>query len=314
MFGFVRGVRVRGRAVVVVLVVAGLLGGVTASSVAAATKTTVTWKVSSLTAGQEKNLSAVASTNSKGVKTWSKTGSCTLSPKSKPTKLTMGTGVSCTLTLKIAKSGKYPAKTSTKKITRKSSTTTTTTTLAPALYSVGQAGPGGGTIFYVDMARAAGSQYFEAACAGWQNNCDGTTVDPLAGWGCYGTEIAGADGTAIGAGGQNTADIVAGCGTAGTAARLADNYSYNGLDDWFLPSKDELNALCKWAYSDTANAVCNDDGSGSLSLTYGGVSDYAYWSSSESADVNAWDQNPASGEQYHHDKGYPYCVRPVRAF
>jgi hypothetical protein len=190
---------------------------------------------------------------------------------------------------------------------------TTTTTVAPALYSVGDPGPGGGTIFYVDMTRAEGSRYFEVACYGWQNNCDGSP-DPLAGWGCYGTEIAGADGTAIGTGEQNTADIVAGCGIAGIAARLADNYGYNGLDDWFLPSKDELNALCKWAYSDTANAVCNDDGSGSLSLTYGGVSDYAYWSSSESADVNAWDQNFASGEQYHHDKGYPYYVRPVRAF
>jgi hypothetical protein len=211
---------------------------------------------------------------------------------------------------------------------------TTTTTIALTCVEggpcvVGDTGPGGGIVFYVADSTQSWGRYLEAACAGWQNNCDGTTieacaelqnnchgttVDPLAGWGCYGTEIAGADGTAIGTGEQNTADIVAGCGIAGIAARLADNYGYNGLDDWFLPSKDELNALCKWAYSDTANAVCNDDGSGSLSLTYGGVSDYAYWSSSESADVNAWDQNFASGEQYHHDKGYPYYVRPVRAF
>ena len=113
MFGFVRG-----RAVVVVLVVAGLLAGVTAGSVTAATSTTVTWKVSSLTAGQVKNLSDVATSNSRGVKTWSKSGSCTLTPKSEPTKLTMGTGT-CTLKLKIAKSGKYLAKTSSKTITRK---------------------------------------------------------------------------------------------------------------------------------------------------------------------------------------------------
>jgi len=117
MFGFVRGVR--GRAVVVVLVVAGLLGGVTAGSVTAATSTTVTWKVSSLTAGQVKSLSAVAKTNSPGGKTWSKKGSCTLTPKSKPTTLTMGSTDSCVLTLKIAKSGKYPAKTVTTTITRK---------------------------------------------------------------------------------------------------------------------------------------------------------------------------------------------------
>ena len=134
MFGFVRGVR--GRAVVVVLVVAGLLGGVTAGSVTAATSTTVTWKVTSLTAGQVKSLSAVAKTNSPGGKTWSKKGSCTLTPKSKPTTLTMGSTGSCTLTLKIAKSGKYPAKTTTAKITLASATTTTTvapvTTTAPS--------------------------------------------------------------------------------------------------------------------------------------------------------------------------------------
>ncbi len=305
MFGFVRGVR--GRAVVVVLVVAALLAGVTASSVAAATKTTVTWKVSSLTAGQEKNLSAVASTNSTGVKTWSKTGSCTLSPKSKPTKLTMGTGVSCTLTLKIAKSAKYPAKTSTKIITKKSATTTTvapttttvaptTTTLAPALYAVGQNGPGGGIVFYVDLTRPAGSQYFEAACAGWQNNCDGATADPTAQWGCYGTEIAGADGTAIGTGEQNTADILAECLTVGIAADLADDYSHNTLDDWFLPSKYELNQMY---IQRTA---------------IGGFSTDYYWSSSEFVDDTAWLQSFVIGGQLNDYKDYPYYVRPVRAF
>lgn len=102
-----------------VLMVAGLLGGVTAGSVTAATSTSVTWKVSSLTVGQVKSLSAVAKTNSPGGKTWSKKGSCTLTPKSKPTKLTMGSTGSCTLTLKIAKSGKYLAKTVTTTITRK---------------------------------------------------------------------------------------------------------------------------------------------------------------------------------------------------
>ena len=81
------------------------------------TKTLVTWGVSSMTPGQVKSLSDIATSNSPGVKTWSKTGSCTLSPKSKPTKLTMGTGASCRLTLKIAKSGNYPAKTSSKTIT-----------------------------------------------------------------------------------------------------------------------------------------------------------------------------------------------------
>ena len=300
MFGFVRGVR--GRAVVVVLVVAGLLAGVTVSSVAAATKTTVTWKVSSLTAGQEKNLSAVASTNSKGVKTWSKTGSCTLSPKSQPTQLTMGTGVSCTLTLKIAKTSKYPAKTSDQTITRKSTVApTTTTTVALTCVTggscdVGYTGPGGGIVFYVDLTRPAGSQYFEAACAGWRNNCDGTTADPQPGWGCQGTRISGADGTLIGTGELNTTHILAGCATADIAADLADDYSRNTLDDWFLPSKDELNQMY---IQQTA---------------IGGFLTNNYWSSSEYDDTGAWYQYFGWGSQYGDYKDATSYVRPVRAF
>ena len=279
MFGFVRG-----RAVVVVFVVAGLVGGVTAGSVAAAQKTTVTWKVSSLKAGQAKNLSNVASTNSPGVKTWSKTGSCVLSPKSKPTKLTMGSTGSCTLKLKIAKSGNYLAKTSSK-------------TIILALYGVGDTGPGDGKIFYVDMTRAVGSQYFEAACAGWQNNCDGMTADPTADWGCNGESIIFADATAIGTGEGNTARIVDGCSDpAGFAADLAADYSNSGESDWFLPSKDELKKL----YINRASV--------------GGFSPDDYWSSSELVDGGAWSQYFTGGNQGNYNKDSTLNVRPVRAF
>ena len=288
-----------------VLTVVGLMGGVAASSVSAATKTTVTWKVSSLTAGQVKSLSAIATSNSSGLKTWSKTGSCVLSPKSKTPKLTMGAGASCTLTLKIAKSGKFPAKTSTKIITRKS-------TVPVPLYSVGDPGPGGGTIFYVDMRRAVGSRYLEVACAGWQNTCDGS-ADPQVAWDCHGTPINGADGTAIGTGELNTTDIVTGCPTTGIAAKVADAYSNNTLDDWFLPSLDELNALCNWAYVDAVGAFCNENGAGSLSLTYGGFSAGGYWSSSELDGYNAWAKYFNSGQSAFTDKYVDWFVRPIRS-
>ena len=297
----------RSRAIVLggVLTVVGLMGGVATSSVSAATKTTVTWKVSSMTPGQVKSLSDVATSNSRGLKTWSKTGSCTLSPKSNPPKLTMGTGASCRLTLKIAKSGKFPAKTSTKIITRKS-------TVPVPLYSVGDPGPGGGTIFYVDMRRAVGSRYLEVACAGWQNTCDGS-ADPQVAWDCHGTPINGADGTAIGTGELNTSDIVTGCPTTGIAAKVADAYSNNTLDDWFLPSLDELNALCNWAYVDSVDAFCNENGAGSLSLTYGGFSTGGYWSSSELDGYNAWAKYFNSGQSAFTDKYVNLFVRPIRS-
>ena len=179
---------------------------------------------------------------------------------------------------------------------------------------MGDPGPGGGTIFYVDMTRAEGSRYFEVACFGWQNNCDGSP-DPLTGWGCSGSAIDGADETAIGTGELNTSQIVSGCADVGIAAKLADDYN-NEFDDWFLPSKDELNELCKYALSTGQEA-------GSATRCRGGTprSDFSnvttanYWSSSENNLTRAWYQYIGTGIQNFAPKidGTLY-VRPVRAF
>lgn len=114
-----------------VLLLVGVLAGVAVSgSVASAASTTVTWKISSLIAGETKNLSDLVLTNSPGARAWSKKGSCILVPTRKPSKLTMGVTGSCVLTLKVAKSKSYPAKSSTKTITLR--VTTTTSTVAPS--------------------------------------------------------------------------------------------------------------------------------------------------------------------------------------
>ena len=166
-------------------------------------------------------------------------------------------------------------------------------------YIVGDPGPGGGTIFYVNMRRPAGSQYFEAACYGWEHNCVLGYADPLAVWGCMGYPISGAEGTAIGTGEQNTLDILAGCLTEDIAARLADAYTVtvNSVvyEDWFLPSKDELLEM--------------------YSIRTEGFSPYYYLSSSEKVHTTSWAILFSSGyPQPYYGKHVEANVRPVRSF
>jgi hypothetical protein len=115
-------------------------------------------------------------------------------------------------------------------------------------------------------------------------------------WGCSGTLISGADGTAVGTGNQNTIDIMNGCGTANIAARICDNLVLNGYSDWYLPSKDELNKL-----------YLNQ-------TTIGGFGSAWYWSSSESSSGNAWLQAFFDGVQLAYNKHGISWLRAIRSF
>jgi hypothetical protein len=359
------------------LLLVGVLAAVAVGgSVAAAPTTKVTWKVSSLMAGEAKKLSAVVSTNSPGVKTWLKKGTCTLTPTRKPTRVKMGASGSCLLTLKIAKSKNYPARTSKKRISLVAPATTTTTTVAPTTTIaptttvpitttvapattvaptttvaltcatggacvVGNTGPGGGTVYYVapsnftstGSACGATCRYLEVAPVGWirastpagQTNCDDGTVgtssvDPRCVWSGNTSVAIGSTGTGIGTGYANTSAMILQSDTAGKAGTVARAFQGGGKTDWFLPSKDELNALCKWAFNDTVNVICNNSGSGGSSLTNGGFASWPYWSSSESSSSVSWIQDFGSVDNLRGSPGpesqsanYIH-VRPVRAF
>ena len=124
-----------------------------------------------------------------------------------------------------------------------------------------------------------------------------------------------AQGTAIGTGYKNTLAMVSQDSTASRAGTASRGFGGpNDLTDWYLPSKDELNALCKWAFSDNVNTVCNNSGSGSLTLVNGGFSTVYYWSSSELGASAAWSQYFANGDLTNGDKSDSGYVRPVRAF
>lgn len=65
------------------------------------------------------------------------------------------------------------------------------------------------------------------------------TTQGATAWGCEGTSISGTLSTQ-GSGQANTNLILAGCTSAGTAAKICDTLVLNGKSDWYLPSEAEL--------------------------------------------------------------------------
>jgi hypothetical protein len=111
----------------------------------------------------------------------------------------------------------------------------------------------------------------------------------------------GATGTAIGTGLSNTNAIIASQMETATsyAAGLARAYAGGGYTDWYLPSKDELNKLYL-----NRTAI----GGFAADITF------AYWSSTENANLFAWVQSFYSGSQSLDTKDDTYNVRAIRAF
>jgi hypothetical protein len=213
------------------------------------------------------------------------------------------------------------------------------------VYAVGDRGPGGGIVFYVSPApfTSAGStcnaecKYLEVAPAGWKNG--GVVVnDPSLDWSSDATTVTGQDlatvsseGVAanildeklnwkLGQGFYNTSVMkVAGATSDAQAAVLA--YAGGSMaGQWFIPSMNELNELCKYARGQTTGdltVACTDSGT----LKTGTTNDLAgfvgngYWSSSEETDANARFQYFGDGypdvDRKDRDDRY---LRPIRAF
>jgi hypothetical protein len=193
---------------------------------------------------------------------------------------------------------------------------------------IGSTGPGGGVVFYDAGSQQSWGRYLEFAPTGWSGKPD----DPFDVW-CnsadfeFGTgdtadrlrkrnedpELQAMLGTEIGKGTANTNLMRAGC-TYG-AAYLAQAYKGGGKNDWFIPSSDELNELCKYVRGQKL-------GDSKVSCAYN-VSDEVrpgflanqYWSSSEAgAYGQAWGRFFNIGEADYIYRDTIAWVRPVRAF
>lgn len=180
-------------------------------------------------------------------------------------------------------------------------------------YEVGDTGPAGGIIFFVDASKK-GITYYEAAPKSAEradvyfgNFYDGSVFkDNL---------IDGADTASVGAGKTNTAAIMAVSKQSGItiysdqfpnpeylitdfAAKVATSCTAGGKNDWYLPSLDELNLMYN-------NLKKNG---------LGQFADVTYWTSTQSEmqskAISFVDGEQQGGKNY----DYQYYVRPIRSF
>lgn len=164
----------------------------------------------------------------------------------------------------------------------------------------------GGIVFWVDSTDCS-----KGLVVGIVDLHETTTIfQETAAWGCNNQTLSGATGTAIGTGAQNTLDILAGCavgGTPATPAQLCSYYTQGGFNDWFLPSKDEINEIhINFAAINAALPLAN--GGETISIDN-------YWTSSQSSvHAEAFAHTFRYGVQESISKIYEYRVRAIRAF
>ncbi len=197
------------------------------------------------------------------------------------------------------------------------------TNTTKSTYTIGDPGPSCvGKVFYIDGGGASGTSGLEMAPPGWYDPyADGP--DPTLVW-ISGytvtddsgdltqksqTTLIGKTSTAIGTGKQNSDAIMIASGvtssgrtgTSYSAAELCEDYHEGGgLNDWYLPSKDELAQV--YAQRDVKRwGGFNENSSG-------------YWSSSEYDTWDAWAQSFIDGSQTGVLKSYERQIRPIRHF
>jgi hypothetical protein len=151
----------------------------------------------------------------------------------------------------------------------------------------------GGVVFFVDETGEHG-----LVCAVLDQGSD-------INWGCPSLIDFGAKGLEIGTGQQNTLDIIGACNDSNTAAAICEQLELNGYNDWFLPSRDELDSLYRHREIIQETALKNNGGY---------FQSGTYWSSSHYLDNTVWVQHFGAGNQSSDLKDKENIVRAIRKF
>ena len=162
-------------------------------------------------------------------------------------------------------------------------------------YAIGDIGPAGGFIFYDKGVSSNGWRYLEASPSDYNTGIawwNGTWV--------YTNTTGISPNTSLGAGKANTLLIISANNNLSNAAKVCDNYSYNGFSDWYLPSSEELQLICQNLYS---------SGIGNLQPNF-------YWSSTDTNRIHNATWMQLNGCYVRTDGGRDMLnlVRPIRQF
>jgi hypothetical protein len=189
---------------------------------------------------------------------------------------------------------------------------------AATVCNIGDIGPGGGIVFYDAGKEEYWGRYLEIApksCEGerypWRPADNDKTVYTAQGDQTAAELRVLAKG--MGMGKVNTRIITRALGAGKYAAKYAEDSECNGRDDWFLPSKDEL---------DTAYNRLAQNRVGSKDTPIGGFNKGYYWTSSDYNNATAWSQYFMDGQQFdrvqkmdgNRTPPTPFRVRAIRAF
>ena len=175
---------------------------------------------------------------------------------------------------------------------------------------IGDAGPGGGIIVYDAGSQQSWGQYLEVA----PKSCETSKVAYSPTKNSMSTLFPDATARvvskAVGAGKANTERLK----KMSSPAAIAASQECNGVRDWFLPSKDELNEAFRWL---------SHSRKGQQLTPVGEFARGYYWTSSDYNGSTAWSQYFADGQQFDREQWFtgnrdkfqrPFNVRPMRAF